>query len=80
MTADQLSCSSSSRFTLVLVRVAALVMIAPIVRHRRACRPRVRALLALALAVLVVPLELEQVDRACPTRWSTTWCWSAPKR
>lgn len=46
-------------FTLVLVRVSSLVMIAPIFGSL-AVPLRVRALLALALSLLIAPLELEK--------------------
>jgi flagellar biosynthetic protein FliR len=46
-------------FTLVLVRVAALVMIAPLF-GLSPVPPKVRMALAMALAILIVPLELQK--------------------
>jgi flagellar biosynthetic protein FliR len=52
-----------STFTLVLVRIAALVLIAPLFGSSPV-PPKVRLALAAALAILIVPLELQKATPA----------------
>ena len=62
-------------FTLVLVHVASLVLIAPIFGSQSVSF-RVRALLAVALAMLVARWNWPRAPH-CPRPWSITWCWPA---